>query len=41
MIIESAQYLSIYEEGSDRFQRGLMEVIPVIREWGLIDLVGV
>ena len=22
-------------------RRGLMEVIPLIREWGLIDLVGV
>ena len=41
MIIESAQYLSMYDEGSDRFYKGLMEVIPEIIERGLIDLVGV
>ena len=31
----------MYGEGSDRFYKGLMEVIPVIIERGLIDLVGV
>ena len=31
----------MYKEGSDRFHRGLMEIIPVIIERGLIDLVGV
>ena len=41
MIVESAQYLSMYEMGSDRFHRGLMEVIPVIIDRGLMDLVGV
>ena len=41
MIVESAQYLSMYEEGSDRFHRGLMKVILVIIDRGLMDLVGV
>ena len=41
MTVESAQYLFMYEEGSDRFHRGLLEVIPVIIDRGLMDLVGV
>ena len=41
MTVESAQYLSMYEKGSDIFHRGLLEVIPVIIDRGLIDLVGV
>ena len=41
MIVESAQYHSMYEKGSDRFHRGLMEDIPVIIDRGLMDLVGV
>ena len=41
MIVESAQYLFMYEMGSDRFQRGLMEVIPMIIDRGLMELVGV
>ena len=41
MIVESAQYLLMYREGSDRFHGGLMEVIPVTIDWGLLDRVGV
>ena len=38
---DSAHHLSLYKAGSDRFHRGLMEVIPVIIDGGLMDLVGV
>ena len=41
LIVKSAQQLSTYREGSDRKCRGLMEVIPVITDRGLMDLVGV
>ena len=41
MIVESAQYHSMYEKGSDRFHRGLMEVLPVTIDRGRLDLEGV
>ena len=41
LIVKSSQYLVTYEEGSDRYFMGLMEVIPVITNRGLMDLVGV
>ena len=41
LIVKSCQYLATYEEGYDRYFTGLMEVIPVITDRGLMDLVGV
>ena len=32
---------TLFHKGSDRFHRGLLEVIPVIIDRGLMDLVGV
>ena len=39
--VESAHYLFMYKEGSDRFHGGVMEVLSVTIDRGLLDLEGV
>ena len=35
--VKSAQHLFMYQEGSDRYPRGLMALIPMITDKGLMD----